>query len=149
MGFCNVSAMRKEFRPALGPEFDRLRVVLVQTRNPLNIAAAARAMSNFGFTHLALVNPYGPAFRWARSAVGPAEVLATGEEYDSVAEAVGDCVLVVGTTAVGKRSIKHAVERLEQGAEKLRKWLATVMSRCFSVRRGPASITRTSAIATG
>jgi tRNA C32,U32 (ribose-2'-O)-methylase TrmJ len=33
-------------------EFDRLRVVLVSTRNPLNIGASARAMSNFGFRHL-------------------------------------------------------------------------------------------------
>jgi len=33
-------------------EFDRLRVVLVSTRNPLNIGASARAMSNFGFRYL-------------------------------------------------------------------------------------------------
>jgi len=30
-------------------EFARLRIVLVDVRNPLNIGAAARAMSNFGF----------------------------------------------------------------------------------------------------
>jgi len=112
--------MREEFSLTTRPEFHRLRVVLVRTRNPLNIGAAARAMSNFGFAHLRVVNPYGPAFREARSAVGAAEVLATAEEYGSVAEAVGDCALVVGTTAVGKRCIKHAVVRLEQGAEQLR-----------------------------
>ena len=117
--------MRKELIPTIRAEFDRLRIVLVRTRNPLNIGAAARAMSNFGFTHLGLVNPYGPAFREARSAVGAAEVLETAEEYGSVAEAVGDCALVVGTTAVGKRSIRHAVAWLEQGADKLRKGLAT------------------------
>src|SRR2546429_4974590 len=33
-------------------EFERLRVGLVNTRNPLNIGAVARAMSNFGFRHL-------------------------------------------------------------------------------------------------
>jgi tRNA C32,U32 (ribose-2'-O)-methylase TrmJ len=48
----------------------RLAVVLVSTRNPLNIGAAARAMSNFGFSQLRLVNPYSPAFREAKSAVG-------------------------------------------------------------------------------
>ena len=116
--------MREEFSPAIRPDFDRLRVVLVRTRNPLNIGAAARAMSNFGLAHLRVVNPYGPAFREARSAVGAAEVLATAEEYDSVAEAVGDCALIVGTTAVGTRSIKHAITRLEHGAERLRKGLA-------------------------
>ena len=99
--------MRDDFSPAIRPEFDRLRVVLVRSRNPLNIGAAARAMSNFGFAHLRVVTPYGPAFREARSAVGAADVLETAEEYGSVAEAVGDCALVVGTTAVGKRSIQH------------------------------------------
>ena len=39
-------------------ELDRLRVVLVSTRNPLNIGAAARAMSNFGLRRLRVVNPY-------------------------------------------------------------------------------------------
>ena len=49
---------------------ENLRVVMVRTRNPLNLGAAARAMSNFGFTHLRVVNPYEVAFREARSAVG-------------------------------------------------------------------------------
>jgi len=60
-------------------EFVGLRVVLVDVRNPLNIGAAARAMSNFGFPHLRLVNPYDVAFRDARSAVGAASTLATAE----------------------------------------------------------------------
>jgi len=47
----------------------RLRVVLVAPRNPLNIGAAARAMYNFGFASLRVVNPYEVAFREARSAV--------------------------------------------------------------------------------
>ena len=70
---------------------DNLRVVLVATRNPLNIGAAARAMSNFGCTHLRLVNPYDPAYREARSAVGAAPVLANAEQFSTVAEAVADC----------------------------------------------------------
>ena len=53
-------------------EFERLRVVLVRTRNPLNMGTAARAMSNFGFSRLRLVNPYKEGFREARSAVGAA-----------------------------------------------------------------------------
>ena len=43
----------------------RLRVVLVAPRNPLNIGAAARAMYNFGFAALRVVNPYEVAFRGA------------------------------------------------------------------------------------
>src|ERR1700741_3101269 len=51
---------------------ENLRIVLVRTRNPLNIGAAARAMSNFGAFHLRVVTPYEKAFREAVSAVGAA-----------------------------------------------------------------------------
>ncbi len=103
---------------------DRLRVVLVGTSNPLNIGAAARAMSNFGFLHLRVVNPYDVAFREARSAVGAAPLLAHAEEFHSVAEAIADCTLVVGTTAVRHRELQHPLHRLETGARLIRKELA-------------------------
>ena len=105
--------------------FDQLRVVLVDARNPLNIGAAARAMSNFGVRHLRVVNPYEVAFRQARSAVGAGALLAAAEEYQSVAEAVADCSLVVGTTAVGHRDLQHPLRRLDAGARLIRKRLAT------------------------
>ena len=57
-----------------------LRVVLISTRNPLNIGASARAMANFGFSKLRVVNPYDVAFREARSAVGAAPLLQAAEE---------------------------------------------------------------------
>src|ERR1700675_932278 len=107
------------------PEFDFLRVVLVATRNPLNIGAAARAMSNFGFLRLRLVNPYDVAFREARSAVGASALLASAEEFKTVAEAVADCPLVVGTTAVGSRGLQHSVRRLDAAARLIRKRLAS------------------------
>jgi TrmH family RNA methyltransferase len=106
-------------------EFDRLFVVLVATRNPLNIGAAARAMSNFGFLQLRVVNPYDPAFREARSAVGASELLARTQEFKTVAEAVADCTLVVGTTAVGRREVRHQVRPLQDGAQVIRKELAS------------------------
>ena len=98
------------------PEHDQLCVVLVEPRNPLNIGAAARAMSNFGFLRLRVVNPYEVAFREARSAVGASEVLANAEEYKTLADAVADCTLVVGTTAVRHRELQHPLKRLEYGA---------------------------------
>jgi TrmH family RNA methyltransferase len=105
---------------------DGLRVVLVAARNPLNIGAAARAMSNFGFSRLRVVNPYERAFREARSAVGAAAgVLAAAEEFTSVAEAVADCTLVVGTTAVRHRELQHPIRRLELGARLIRKQLGS------------------------
>jgi tRNA/rRNA methyltransferase len=103
---------------------DRLCVVLVGTRNPLNLGAAARAMSNFGFLQLRVVNPYEVAFREARSAVGAAPLLAGAAEYKSVAEAVADCTLVVGSTAVGHRDLHHRLHRLERGARLIRRELA-------------------------
>ena len=106
-------------------EFDHLRVVLVDARNPLNIGAAARAMSNFGFRHLRVVNPYDVAFEGARSAVGAAEVLSSAEKYETVADAVADCSLVVGTTAIGHRDLQHSIQRLEAAAPLIRAHLAS------------------------
>jgi len=100
-------------------------VVLVEARNPLNIGAAARAMSNFGFHHLRIVNPYDVAFQGARSAVDAAQVLASAEKYDTVADAVADCTLVVGTTAVGHRDLQHSLHRLEAGAPLIRAHLSS------------------------
>ena len=104
---------------------DNLRVVLVSTRNPLNIGAAARAMRNFGFSRLRLVNPYEVAFREARSAVGAAAILESAQQYSSVAEAVGDCDLVVGTTSLGHRELQHPLRRLEYGARLIRRQMVS------------------------
>src|SRR5436305_10038542 len=108
----------------VSPEFDRLRVVLVAARNPLNIGAAARAMSNFGFTRLRVVSPYDVAFREARSAVGAPALLANAEEYKSVAEAVADCSLVVGTTAARDRELQHRLRLLPEASVLIRQQLA-------------------------
>jgi len=105
------------------PELDRLRVVLVRTRNPLNIGAAARAMSNFGLLHLRVVNPYNIAFREARSAVGAPDLLARAEEYERLADAIADCTLVVGTTAGRSRTMKQRLRPLEIGARSIRRRL--------------------------
>ncbi len=96
-------------------ELDRLVVVLVGTRNPLNIGAAARAMSNFGFPHLRVVNVFEPAFREARSAVGASALLKAAKHYTKLGDAVADCTLVVGTTA-GRREFQQPLRRLEDGA---------------------------------
>jgi TrmH family RNA methyltransferase len=108
----------------LPAELDRLRVVLVDTRNPLNLGAAARAMSNFGVLGLRVVNPYDLAFREARSAVGAARLLAGAEEYKSLADAVADCGLVVGTTAIRHRELQHPLRSLDEGASLIRQQLA-------------------------
>ena len=77
-------------------------------------------MFNFGFSRLRVVNPYEVAFREARSAVAAREILQTAEEFQSVAEAVADCALVVGTTSLGHRGLEHPLRRLEEGAPLIR-----------------------------
>lgn len=82
-------------------------------------------MSNFGFQSLRLVNPYTPSFREARSAVGAADLLASAELCKTVPEAVEDCALVVGTTAVRNRDLQHEVRCPEYGARLIRQRLRT------------------------
>src|SRR5271166_2263812 len=101
-------------------ELDRVRVVLVAARNPLNIGAAARAMSNFGFLRLRVVNPFEMAFREAKSAVGASSVLAGAEEFKTLHEATSDCTLVIGTTAADRRTLHHRLRRLDEGARLIR-----------------------------
>lgn len=102
-----------------------LTIVLVSPRNPLNIGAAARAMSNFGVFDLRLVNAYDVAFREARSAVKAGHVLERAREFPSVSAAVADCSLVVGTTSLGARAVEHPIRRLEYGGRAIRKHLAS------------------------
>ena len=97
-----------------------LVVVLVRTRNPLNLGAVARAMSNFGAGELRTVQPFGKAWREAQSAVGAGEVMAQAKEFATIAEAVADCALVVGTTSVGNRELKHPLHDLVEAAPMLR-----------------------------
>jgi TrmH family RNA methyltransferase len=111
-------------KKSAGSHLDSLTVVLVRPRNPLNIGAVARAMTNFGVHRLRLVNPYSIAFREARSAVNAADVLHGAEEFSTVAEAVADCTVVVGTTAVRNRALQHPLRHLdEDGGAAIRKQL--------------------------
>jgi len=112
--------MGEHNRAAVNP----LRIVLASPRNPLNIGAAARAMSNFGVSELRLVNPYEVAFREAKSAVKSHHILQAAREYPSVADAVADCGLVVGTTSKGHRTLDHPLRRLEMGGRIIRRKLA-------------------------
>jgi tRNA/rRNA methyltransferase len=96
-------------------------VVLVSPRNPLNIGAAARAMSNFGFDDLRLVNAYEVAFREAKSAVGADKVLKSAREFPGLGEAVADCTLVAGTTGSMSQKATQPLYALEQGAKRLRR----------------------------
>lgn len=79
---------------------DRIRIVLVDTSHPGNIGAAARAIKTMNLAHLVLVSPklYPHSDATARAA-GADDILHHCEVVDSLAEAIADCQLVIGTSA--------------------------------------------------
>jgi tRNA/rRNA methyltransferase len=62
-------------------------------------------MANFGLQDLVVVAPYEPVWQDARSAPGAEEVLRSARALPSLREGVGDCTLVVGTTAGSRRNL--------------------------------------------
>lgn len=105
-------------------QLDRVCVVLVRARNPNNIGAVARAMYDFGFADLRLASDYPVSLAEARSAVDAANVLSGAREFSSVADAIADCTLVIGTTAGGKRVQEHPLYPVTEGARLVRAHLA-------------------------
>src|SRR3569833_2007248 len=93
---------------ALDPVRAGTIIVLVRARNPANIGAVARAMHDFGFSSLRVVNEFPVPFEAARSAVDASDVLGCATSHTLLAEAIADCTLVLGTTAVGERELRHA-----------------------------------------
>jgi tRNA/rRNA methyltransferase len=96
----------------LASESNPVRVVLVSPRNPLNIGAATRAMANFGFSDLAVVAPYEPHWREAKSAVGAEELLNNAHCTETLAEAVAACTLIIGTGTLTHRKPEQPVVSL-------------------------------------
>jgi tRNA/rRNA methyltransferase len=99
----------------------KLRVVLVRSRNPLNIGAAARAMANFGLNDMVVVNPYKKAWRETISAVGAEKLVLSARLAKTVDEAVSDCDFVFGTTTVRDRNLERPIVRLPDAAAFLKK----------------------------
>ncbi len=102
---------------------ERLRVVLIGTTHPGNIGATARAMKTMGLKRLYLVQPqvYPHAEATARAA-GADDVLAAAVVCDSLAPAIADCALVLGTSARQRHlpwpemDARQAAERAVAGA---------------------------------
>jgi tRNA/rRNA methyltransferase len=92
-------------------------IVLVRPQLGENIGKAARAMLNFGLTELRLVTPRDG---WPNPSAGPAaaganDVLDRAQVFETLAEAVSDCVNVYATT-VRKRGVTKPVVTPEQAA---------------------------------
>jgi tRNA/rRNA methyltransferase len=66
-------------------------------------------MANFGLRRLSVVAPFDPTWREARSAIGAPELLVNAVESATLAEAVADCTLVVGTGTLTRRKPEQPV----------------------------------------
>lgn len=87
----------------------RIRVVLVRPLHPGNVGAAARAMKNMGLGRLVVVaaEPLDVATA-AVMAVHADDVLSRHRRFATLAEAIGDCGLVVGTCGRGHAAVAGA-----------------------------------------
>jgi tRNA/rRNA methyltransferase len=81
-------------------------------------------MANFGFSRLAVVAPYAPHWREARSAIGAPELLQNANESPTLAEAVAGCTLVAGTGTLTYRKPEQPVVRLPDLAPLVERELA-------------------------
>lgn len=103
----------------------------------MNIGATARALSNFGFSSLRLVDSYRPSLEEAKSAVGvSSQLVREAREFATLAEAIADCELVVGTAGREHRESRVPVEPLELGARAIRDCRGDVALLFGSEKRG-------------
>lgn len=102
---------------------NNVHIVLVEPKESGNIGASARAIKNMGFRNLCLVGPprvmTGEAEWFACNAL---DVLRSAQKFPSVAEAVKDKSVIVGTTRrTGKKrglivSVEDGVRRVYETA---------------------------------
>ena len=77
-----------------------IRIVLVGTTHPGNIGAVARGMKNMGLSDLALVTPrYFPHDEATARASGAHDLLDNALVFDTLEEAIADCVYVAAASA--------------------------------------------------
>lgn len=79
---------------------ENLRIILVNTSHPGNIGSVARAMKTMGLSKLYLVSPkLFPDQKATELASGALDVLESAKVVQTLDEAIGDCHLVIGTSA--------------------------------------------------
>jgi len=84
-------------------------IILVRPQLGMNIGAVARAMLNFGLTELRLVQPRDgwPNPDAGPSAAGADKVIENARVFDSVAEAIADCHLTIGTAQTTRDMVRR------------------------------------------
>jgi len=105
----------------MGAWQDNISFVLVEPKEPGNIGASARAIKNMGFRNLCLVNPPPEMThegKWfARNAH---DVLDAAAIYMSIAEAIKNKAIVVGTTRRGGKR-RGVIMSPDDGASEIKK----------------------------
>jgi tRNA/rRNA methyltransferase/tRNA (cytidine32/uridine32-2'-O)-methyltransferase len=95
-----------------------IAVVLHEPQDLVNIAHVVRALKNFDFRDLRLVNPREyDAFRVEGIAHQTQDVLARVARFDRLEDALLDCVHVVGFTARGRTAKRNLQRPREAAAE--------------------------------
>ena len=98
-----------------------VKVVLVGTTHPGNIGATARAMKNMGILDLALVEPKEfPSDVATFRSKAAKDILEKASVHRSLAEAIFECELVVGTSARG-RTVPWPVLNPREAAKEMHK----------------------------
>jgi len=98
-----------------------VKVVLVGTTHPGNIGATARAMKNMGILDLALVEPKEfPSDVATFRSKAAKDILEKASVHRSLAEAISECELVVGTSA-RERTVPWPVLNPREAAKEMHK----------------------------
>lgn len=84
-------------------------IILVRPQLGMNIGAVARAMLNFGFSDLRLVQPRDgwPNPEAGPSAAGADNVIEGARVYGSLADAIADCHLTIGTAQTTRDMVRR------------------------------------------
>ena len=113
---------------------ENIRIILVNTSHTGNIGSAARAMKTMGLSQLVLVDPVQPPDEKSTAlAAGANDILANLRIVPTLAEAISDCSLVIGTSARSRTlswpmlDPRQAGQQLADGA--LNKTVALVFGR--------------------
>ncbi len=79
---------------------ENIKIVLLRPFHPGNIGSAARAMKTMGLNRLVLVNPRQfPSDEATKMATSADDILKNALIVDDISEAIGDCSLVIASTA--------------------------------------------------
>ena len=90
---------------------DNIRIVMIHTSHPGNIGAAARAMKVMGLSDLCLVNPKTfPDDQANAMSANATDILENANVVSTLAEAIADCQLVVGSSARHERTLSWDIQ---------------------------------------